>query len=260
VPENTPYWTAVTDAESIRHFNEDEPGSLDGSQLISIESDANTQEQDIFVYVHENFPAFLQLIKSIRIRDSEMLRIYYVLRKTQSQLGPIFGLSQTIASFNLRMAVKVIACLIMFGGAPTQEQTRPIFEAAGLEEQKLKGNEGDNISVSLSQLLDEYEKKRSFQYVAQLHGLHRPEVRRTFKRVSNILLNSKVPEEHALGAWVFSLIDKANPHGTGQTERYKAKSGNIIRYDPPELGQFRVKIGKNSDELLDQLFAPMGIQ
>src|SRR5271168_3579270 len=124
--ENTAYFENISAARSIAQFTEDEPGSLEGSQLLSMESDASQQEQDIFVYVHENFGKFLELTKLLKTREREMLLAYYVLRKTQNELGPLFSCTQTICSFNLRLAVKVLACYIMFDGVPTAEQTRPV--------------------------------------------------------------------------------------------------------------------------------------
>ena len=70
-------------------------------------------------------------------------------------------------------------------------------------------------------------------------------------RASKKLMESKDPHEHALGAYVHSLIDKANPSGTGYSKRKVSKLGHIYRSDSPILGEFRVNV---QDRDFDQWF------
>jgi hypothetical protein len=51
------------------------------------------------------------------------------------------------------------------------------------------------------------------------------------------------PEELALGAYIFNLIDKADPSNSGTTKRQKAKTARcVVRVDPPSVGEFRVAV------------------
>jgi hypothetical protein len=54
---------------------------------------------------------------------------------------------------------------------------------------------------------------------------------------------SSAPEELALGAYIFNLIDKADPSNSGTTRRQKAKTARcVVRVDPPCVGEFRVAV------------------
>lgn len=152
---------------------------------------------------------------------------------TQNTLAIIHKSTQTVCSFRIRMAIKTLACFIMMG-EPTVEHMHDILEKAGLENNLEK--------INLSDVIDLYVKTRSFQRIAEVHGLHRPDIRRAMSRASKTLMESKDPSEHALGAFIHSLIDKASPTGTGFSKRKTAKLGHIYRVDPPILGEFRIHV------------------
>jgi len=60
------------------------------------------------------------------------------------------------------------------------------------------------------------------------------------------------PEEMALGAYIFTLIDKADPGGQGKSKRQRAKTARcVMLYDPPCVGQFRVDV---KDPSWDSMF------
>lgn len=256
---------SITAARSIEHFKEDEYASLEGSQLISIESEGK-EEEDFFVFVTENFASFLKLIRYLKPRDQDLLIAYYGCQKTQTQLGPVFGFTQTIASFQVRMAVRALCAFILFGGTPTADQLRPVLEKAGWEEvrlfasmeRKIDDASDKTISCSLSNIVVDYQQTRNFAKVADKHGVHRPELRRTLKRCSDALGASKDRAEQAVGAYIFSLIDKANPVGSGPTVRERRKQGTYTAVDPNEVALFRVCITKSDDKMLDKVFASQG--
>jgi hypothetical protein len=52
----------------------------------------------------------------------------------------------------------------------------------------------------------------------------------------------------------------ANPFGQGESKRQAAKHGDVFVSDDPQIADFRVQINENSDDLLDQIFAPRGNQ
>lgn len=278
--ENSAYMESIAADRAVLAYEHDEEGALDGAQLISAETDPDVQrEQDIFIFINGNFAAFLGYLRNLNLRDRELLLAYYCLRKTQTQLAPIFKTSQTLCSAGMRAAVRAMCAHISFGGQPTEEQMRPILQAVGAEETSLStgpkphckedgeylsrhGKDGKprgKATHSLARLLAEYAEARSFRMLADRHGIHRPEIRRAFRHAAE-RLEAGGREQQALAAWIRSLIDKANPFGEGENKRQAAKRGDVFVGDDPRIADFRVQVDKNSDDLLDQIFAPRGNQ
>jgi hypothetical protein len=139
------------------------------------------------------------------------------------------------------------------GGAPSVDQMRSVLIKAGLEHSLKK--------VSLSGIIVEYARCHSFERIANANHLHRPDIRRAMSQASKQLLRGDVtnlettpasPEELALGAYIFNLIDKADPSNVGTTKRQKEKTARfVVRVDPPCVGEFRVAV---SDPGWDSLF------
>jgi hypothetical protein len=134
----------------------------------------------------------------------------------------------------------------MMGGEPSVDQMRVVLIKAELEH-SLEG-------VSLSEVIAMYAEYRSFQRIANVYDLHRPDVRRAMSRAAKSLLGGDrhnedestatgSPENLALGAYIFNLIDKADPSNVGTTKRQKAKTARcVVRVDPPCVGEFRVAV------------------
>lgn len=228
----TPYFESISSARAMLLTDEE---ALEGATLLSMESDPKFKEdQKILAYIQENFPMFLKTLRFLKKEDQELLLSYYLLAKTQNTLAIIHRSTQTVCSFRIRMAIKVLCAFILYEEEFTPEKMKVVLEGAKLE---------DCIkSVSLSAIIDLYVKTRSFQRIAEIHKLHRPDIRRAMSRASKQLLESEDPQEKALGAYIHSLIDKANPSGTGFSKRKVQKLGNIYRCDPAVLGEFRVRI------------------
>jgi hypothetical protein len=229
--ENSAYFESIV-ANRAMLLTEEE--ALEGAQLIGVESQADLAEEDILTYIQSNFGNFLRILRSLKKEDQELLLSYYLLSKTQNTLATIHKSTQTVCSFRIRMAVKTLGTFIMMGGAPTVDVMQEILKGAGLEE-SLK-------TIGLSKVVDEYVRCRNFQRIAEIHKLHRPDIRRAMSRASKQLMESKDPREHALGAYIHSLIDKANPAGQGYSKRKIAKQCHIYRSDPSVLGEFRISV------------------
>lgn len=237
-----------------------EDDQLEGTTTISLETCADMTEEDILTYVIENFSEFLKTLRFLKKEDQELLLSYYLLSKTQNTLAIIHKSTQTVCSFRIRMAVKTLACFIMMG-EPTIEKMHEILVRAGLEnsldqtnstrELKLARKKNEADSIQLSKIIDLYAKTRSFQRIAEVHHLHRPDIRRAMSRASKQLMESKDAQEHALGAYIHSLIDKANPSGVGYSKRKVSKMGHLYRSDSEILGEFRINV---SDPDFDQMF------
>jgi hypothetical protein len=231
VAEQTAYFESIV-ANRAQLLDEEE--ALEGGTLVSIETAEDQQpEEDIWVWLQEHFAEFLRLLRHLSKEDQELLLSYYLLGKTQSALATIHHSTQTVCSFKIRMAVKNL-CVFLMMSEPTQETMRDILVRANLECI-------DSPIIPLSQLICEYARCRDFDRLAKTHHLHRPDIRRAMSRASKALLEMK-GREHALGAYIFSLIDKANPSGQGYSKRKLAKQAHIVRADPPITGRFRIDV------------------
>ena len=206
---------------------------LAGQGTLSIECNEELQKKNEFAtFVQEDFPTFLRLLRGLSKEDQELMLSYYVLSKPQYTLAPLFHSTQTIMSFRLCMAEKKLSAVVLFGVNPTAEAMAPILEAIGTE---------NLLNVPLSRLVADYATTRSFQRVANIHQIHRPDIRRSMSRSWKILIESKDHREMALGAYLHGLVDKAHSSGRGYSARKMAKMGYIYRKDPVILGQFVLK-------------------
>jgi hypothetical protein len=240
--ENSAYMESITAARALA-LSEDE--WLAGDGMLSVETQEGMNDDDFTVFTREHFPKMLRAIRALPKEQQEMLLSYYLLNKTQSTLARFFGITQTICSFRLRMSVKLVGCYMMMNGRPDAQKMRPILIRHGLEH-KLK--------TPLSELIEEYARCRSFAAVAYRHKIHRPDIRRAMSEASKALLDISVHDEHevpsitdpegiALGAYIHSLIDRANPDGIGTTKRQSAKSFRVfVVTEPACTGEFRIAV------------------
>jgi hypothetical protein len=239
--EQTPYFDSITSARSMLLTEEQQ---LEGATTISMETTGDVTEESLRSYLEENFAQFLRHVRFLKPQDQELVLSYYILSKPQTLLGPLIASStQTVCSFRLRTAVKVL-CLFMMMGIPSAGKMKPVLESAGLEHLM--------PMLPLSAAVELFGKTHSFRAIADKHGMHRPDIRRAMSRASKELLAMGGGLEQGLGAYILNLIDKANPSGVGLTKREAAKAGDIHRSDPEILGQFRMDV---EDPDFDQMFA-----
>src|SRR5271167_2274242 len=129
--ENTPYFDSITSARAMLLTDEE---ALEGATLLSMESDPKFKEdQKILAYIQENFPMFLVMLRHLKKEDQELLLSYYLLAKTQNTLAIIHRSTQTVCSFRIRMAVKVLCAFILYESEFTTEKMQGVLTAAGLE-------------------------------------------------------------------------------------------------------------------------------
>ena len=245
MPEISPYFDAVIAARSMLL---DEWSALEGTTTVSLETQTELGEADIFSYIEENFVQFLQTLRYLSKEDQELLLSYYILAKTQTTLAILHRSTQTLCSARIRMAMQKMGTFILLG-PPTAELTSKVFTELGLE-QSLKSPDTEAV-VPLSQVVDLYAKTRSFQRVAEVLQLHRPDVRRVMSQTSKQLLESQDIRHRALGAYLFDLTEKASASGKGFSKRKLAKQGSIYCRDSDLLGDFTVNVA-HAD--FDQLF------
>ena len=212
-----------------------EEEQLSGDVLVSVETQENeAPDSRFYSWIQTNFADFLKFIRYLRKEDQELLLAYYLLGKPQAQLAKFCGITQTQVSQKIRMAIKNLGTYLMLG-VPTVERMRKILTTAGLEEPA--------PGVSLAVLVFEYAEVGSFEAVAWKYRLYRPDVRRWLGRANKQLLVSTEPEQQALGAYIFNLIDKKDAKGPGWTARQRQKMPRLLeRKGPALLGQFRIKV------------------
>ena len=104
---------------------------LEGQTLVSLETQAEFSQEDILIYLSEHFSDWLAVLRLLSKEQQEMLLSYYLLGKTQTILAKALDATQTVISFRLRMAVKVLGTLLMWGGAPGVKIMKPILEKSG---------------------------------------------------------------------------------------------------------------------------------
>jgi hypothetical protein len=241
--ENSAYMDCITASRSMLLTDEE---ALAGGTTISCETTDEFGVDDIYVYCQEHFADWLRVIRVLSREQQELLLSYYLLGKPQIVLSKLLQTTQTVCSFRIRMAVKLAGTYLMMGGTPDEATMRTILLKAGLEH-GLK-------TVPLSEVIAVFARCRSFQKIATVYHLHRPDVRRAMSRAAKSLLGGDrhnedestatgSPENLALGAYIFNLIDKADPSNVGTTKRQKAKTARcVVRVDPPCVGEFRVAV------------------
>jgi hypothetical protein len=245
--ENSLYFESITSSRAMLLSDED---ALAGNTTLSLETQGDLAEDDIFTFINENFGAFLKSLRYLRKDDQELLLAYYLLGKAQNTLAVIHNSTQTVCSFQLRMAVKTLGTFMMVGGEPTEEMLREVFDRTGFEhklENSRPTRDGSESQAPaperpLSKVVTEYAHCRNFLHVARTFQLHRPDIRRTLSQFVKAFRDSTGSKEMAVAVWLHSLIDKVSPVGSGYTKRKAKKMGNLFRQDPAIVGEFRINI------------------
>lgn len=229
--ENSVYFNNITAARSLLLSEEEQ---FEGCTTISLETCEDLTEADIYTYITENFPEFLRKLRYLKREDQELLLSYYLLGKTQTTLAVIHKSTQTVCSSRIRMAIRVLGGAFLNMGEPSVETLHRVFEKVGIEDSL--------ITTPLSEIVTQYASCRNFQQISEVYNLHRPDVRRAMSSASKLLMHSKDPDEAAIAAWIYSLVDKSNPTGHGYSKRKAAKQGHLYRTDEDITGKFVVDV------------------
>jgi hypothetical protein len=128
--ENSAYMDSITAARSMLLPEEE---ALAGGTTISCETTDEFGVDDIYVYCQEHFADWLRVIRVLSREQQELLLSYYLLGKTQSTLAEIHNSTQTVISFRIRMAVKLLGTYLMMNGPPDADTMHRILDKAGLE-------------------------------------------------------------------------------------------------------------------------------
>lgn len=230
--ESTIYFDSIISKRSVEAYEEGEDKFLD--QTVSLETQNDLIEEHISMYIKENFADFLKILRNISMEDQELLLSYYMINKPQWCLAKIHRSTQTICSFKIRMAIKKLGAIIIYGAEPNIPLMSKVLDSNGLEH-VLKG-------VKTSTLIDDYRKYRSFNITAKKNSVHRPDVRRVLSQASKMLLSKDDELSLSLGAMIYGLIDKASANGQGFSKRKLDKMSFLYKEDPMALGSFYVDV------------------
>lgn len=242
---DTAYWDQITSERAFAQFK-DEKTALAGNELISAEAQFGMQEEDILAYITEHFADFLRYVRALSLQDQELLLSYYCLGKTQTDLAHFMHTSQTMCSSGIRLAVRALLATMVFGAVPTADALEPVLARAGMLKVDFEG-----VTADMSEVLEEYQRCRSFFDIAVKYGMRRPAIRRTIKRVSLLLREeTREPKEQALGWWMFRLMERANPRGRGENPRQQWKSRDMDARVPGVCGKFDIDIEAKNFDLL----------
>jgi hypothetical protein len=223
----------IVAARAMSKGYHDEAEYLTADTCLSLETQADMMAEHIGTYIRENFEDFIRHLRLLPPEDQEILLAYYLLNRPQWCIAKLYRSTQTVCSSKLRMAVKKLGSVVLFG-VPTVEDMDPILSPRGLNE-LVKG-------VSTAMMIDEYRNVHSFTLVAKKFRVHRPDVRRALSHTAKTLLAQDTDKELALGAYLHGLIDKASSSGQGYNQRKLDKYTHVLRRDPGVLGSFRISI------------------
>jgi len=134
VDEHNPAFQSGDASRAIQSWHENSERSLEGSSLLSVESQGNEgPEVKVRTYVLEHFASFLRHLRHLAHRDQSLLLSYYILCKTQTQIGVCYDKTQTVASHDLRANVRALVAISVAyeDQHPAIEIMQPLLKKAG---------------------------------------------------------------------------------------------------------------------------------
>ena len=235
MPENSPYFEAITAKRSMLVSPEDSCG-----QTISLETQADLAQDTIGVALQENYGAFIRYMEFLALEDQELINLYYQAAKPQWCLAAFHRSTQTLCSQRLRLAVKRLALMAMFQGPPSQDVLDDILEEHQLNRLIPQG-------PTTSSLVVEYREHHSFSVVTDVLRCSRPQARRALIASAASLLKDEHEEHTAFGAYIHGLIDQASVLGSGYSENKRLKCAHGFVNHPALVGQASIRL----DDLQD---------
>jgi hypothetical protein len=131
VADQNQYWDSVVAHRSSRLSDEQ---SMAGETNISAETCVDLVDDDLAVYINNNFSSFLKWLRFLSNEDQDLLLAYYTLAKSQRSLAIVHSSTQTIMSHLIRRAAQKLCAHMMWNGRPSVEVMRTILTKSGLED------------------------------------------------------------------------------------------------------------------------------
>jgi len=245
-PQTGSWMNMVSDARAVLVAPEDWQA---GDTLMSVESTKGARHMETLTgYLANNFPIFYTYLKLLCKIDHDLLLSYYLLGVPQTQLGQIFGpgLTQTMISYRLTRAGKLLSYYMARGGKPAEIYIRLTLDRRDLTEWLLRFIECGDLRA-----------------VAEEFNIRRPALRRDLVDAAHSMATESDPDRAGLGEYIHSLLDGRGPYGCGVTVTGRInknsmrveRAKDLRRVDPDYLGQFRCRI----PEELDSWFQPRAV-
>lgn len=228
--ENTAYFESITAARSMRVTD---PEAFT-HETISMETQSELARDTVGESLQAHFGDILPHLRLLSPEDQELLFSYFLLSKPQWCLAKLYQSTQTLCSLRIRLALKKLGIVTLYGGHPSQEELDKVLDVHELND-LVEG-------VKTSTLIVEYRQRRSFSAVADVLRVHRPAIRRALTQVVNVLMEDPHDEHVAVGAYVHGLIDKASIQGQGYSARKAQKLSHVHKVDPALVGSFHISL------------------
>lgn len=128
-PKRKSAFDTVSDVRAVQTFREDPEAALSGSRLASAEADPAADHSRAVMSLAVDSPEkFLELVGYLPHAIQDIFYQYYLLGRTQTQIGELLGMSQTAVWQTLRLGVNGLCAVIAFGGPPSEAHAGPLAD------------------------------------------------------------------------------------------------------------------------------------
>ncbi len=129
-PKPKTAFDAVSDKRAVEFWRADEESSLAGSRLNSAEADPGAdRSRAVISLAVDASERFLELVGYLPHAIQDIFYQYYLLGRTQTQIGSLLGMSQTGVWQALRLGIEAICAIIASGGEPPDMRYLPSDKA-----------------------------------------------------------------------------------------------------------------------------------
>jgi hypothetical protein len=129
-PKPKTAFDAVSDKRSVEFFRASPEEALSGSRLSSAEADPGADRSRAIISLAVEQPErFLELVGYLPHAIQDIFFQYYLLGRTQTQIGSLLGMSQTGVWQALRLGIEAICAVILSGGEPPDLRFVPSVNA-----------------------------------------------------------------------------------------------------------------------------------
>lgn len=224
----------TSEIRSLASYYHDPEQALRAERLISAETDPEADRSlAIANLAVDDRARFVELVEELPHVIQDIFFQYYLLGRTQTQIGYALGRSQTAVWQQRDLGLEAICACVYFGGPPTVDQMTET-----------------GVPREAALYADDYRKTRSFVVVADWHRTDPGTVRRTLLSLRATM--SKGDREHRLlGAWFAALLFRAAPEA-GMVDRERQRTKRLNVRAGKRLGAFVVRA---DDSKLEEWFA-----
>ncbi len=237
-------------AQSIDQGHMSDAELLVGDATVSIETRAElSAEENMAMFAARDRAKFLRLAEMLPDRYFDMLVSYFLIGKTQKQVGDVTGDAQAHVAFRLTLASQALAGLLRFDGIPSACVVVPILQRIGAQTiplpRQLSTPTGTPRLVPAGDLIATYLSTRSYTAAAARHGVRRQDTRRAIREIARRLERTANLDCKCLGAILLAFAAYSSASIAGDTKREERHLCQVFRVDPDALGQFEVRAGRD---------------